>query len=365
MSPDDGRIAAKLELPDCATPRPGEDVVLYQGATRFVGVFHGYDVNDNLLIKHQMGGIIPVKNYIQVRLANPSQRAKACWIDLPECARIEDATLDQKRSFDELLSERLSPGPRYIDFVHEIWARGYEVFLVGGSVRDVLQGESANDVDLVTSMPFGLLESLVTAMFGARGFSRSRNNGFMSVGQNAGNSDASRRGTTIDLKNFFLFAPGTDRAEFGSDLYFDHRLRDFACNAIYYDPINSRFIDPSGIGIEDAMTRSLNLVNDLTIEHPIYKKASIGIRYFKFIVRGYTPSANCIDGMTLYFKPLVKAMTPLEAELLLRRLILSKSPEDEHIAIIDAVRAHMKQYGFEDVWNALFRRLDDLSRKIL
>lgn len=349
-------------IPDCATPRPGEEVLLYQGKTRFQGIFHGYDVNDRLMVRHAGGSIIGVDDPVQVRLVNPYQRQRPCWEALPDCAHQQAAAPEEKQAFDALLNERFSPGPTYLEFVNEIWLRGYEVFLVGGAVRDVLQGGAARDVDLITSMPFSLLEGLVKSMFGELGFSRSPNDGFMSVGSNAGNDMArsEEKGPCVDVKNFFRFAPGTDNAEFSADLYLDHTLRDFACNAVYYDAINGRFIDPSGTGIEDARRRTLRLVNDPEFEHPVFKKATIPFRLIKFTILGYTPTQECIEVLQRKFKPFVKALTRLEAMTLFQYHILGRVSDIEQTQVLRMAREQMSLYCLAEIWTDFYAGYDKI-----
>jgi len=314
------------------------------------------------MVRHRGGSIIPVEDAIQVRLANPYQRQRPCWEALPESAHLQAATPVEKQAFDTLLKEHFSPGPTYLEFINEIWLRGYEIFLVGGAVRDVLQGGSANDVDLITSMPFSLLQGLVRSMFGELGFSRSPRDGFMSVGYNAGNNTArpDERGPSVDVKNFFKFAPGTNNAEFSSDIFLDHTLRDFACNAVYYDAVNGQFIDPSGTGIEDARQKTLRLVNDPEFEHPVFKKATIPLRLFKFTILGYTPTRECIEALQREFKPFVKALTQLEAITLFQYHILGKIPDLDQKKVLRLARDQMSLYSFEEVWRDFYSGYDKL-----
>lgn len=346
-----------FDLPPSATPRPGEEVVAYTSNTKFEGKFYGYNAVDELLISNGAGGILNVDDYRKVRLLKPLDRKPGCWAELPINGIVVKATDEERGKLSHLLAERIAPGPMYIDFIYEIWARGFEVFLVGGSVRDVLAGNEANDVDLVTSMPFFLLEPLAEAIFGHRGYSRSKNNGFMSVGFGAAGGKKGE-GTTIDVKNFFQFAPGTPNAQFGSDLGIDHSLRDFSCNAIYYDPVNAIFVDPCGHGIEDAKAQLLNLINDTSMEHPTYRKGVIALRFFKFVLRGYKPTEGCIQRLNAEFKPLFMAMGTTQAEMLLRRQILSKVPEESRLDVLLEVKQIMHSYGYQDIWETYYSSLE-------
>lgn len=354
-------IDPTVSIPPSITPRPGEKVIYYRGEMRFEGLFHGYDVNDQLMVKNESGSTTSLRDFVSVRLAEPHSRHISCYSQIPPNSVIMDASPDEKCKIDNLLNQYIRPGPRYFDLIEEIWGRGYEVFLVGGSVRDVLNGDDPNDVDLVSTIPFFFLSSIAESMFGPQGFSRHKKNGFMSIGLNAGNK-SEEKGTLIDVKNFFSHAPGTDYVEFGSDLNFDHRLRDFACNAVYYDPINSLFVDPCGRGIKDAKDKILNVVNDPTLSHPVHRKAHIAMRMFKFMHREYKPSEECLEKIRSTYEPMMDACTPGEIWRLFHRSILGKVPQERRSEVFWRSKTIMVDAGFDKMWDKFLQSQESRYR---
>jgi len=342
-------------LPPAITPRPGEEVVYYKGLLKFRGQFLGYDVQDQPIVTTENGSTRHLSDYISVRLANPYTRSGGCYSQAPSTMIFAKASAEEKGKLDGLLNRHIQPGPKYLDLIEEIWARGYEVFLVGGSVRDVLNGDEPNDVDLVSTIPFFFLESIARSMFGSLGYSRHAKNGFMSIGLNAGSRDRDAQGTLIDVKNFFSLAPGTDEAEFGSNLDFDHRMRDFSCNAIYYDPMNGLFVDPCGHGIVDARAKVLNIINDPNISHPIHRQAHIAMRMFKFMLRGYTPSELCLTLARQVYRPRMQGCRPDEIWKLFYRSVLAKTEESHRIEVFWQSKSLIVGAGFEDVWNEFLK----------
>lgn len=343
-------IEVEVKLPPSMTPRPGEEIVFYRGTLKHEGKFHGYDIYDQPIVQNKSGSTWPLTDFLSVRLANPdAQRSLGCYEHLPDCTIIQAASAEEKNKIDRLLDRHIQPGPKYIDLIEEIWARGYEVFLVGGAVRDVLNGDEPNDVDLVSTIPFPFLSSIAESMFGPLGYSRSKKNGFMSIGQNAGHRKG-EKGTLIDIKNFFLVAPGTNDAQFGSDIHFDHRLRDFSCNSVYYDPINAVFVDPCGHGIEDARNKTLNMVNDPTLSHPIHRKVHIAMRMFKFMHREYVPSEECLAVVRATYEPMMEGCKPDEIWKLFYRTILGKVPEAQRAALFWSSKKLIIDAGFHDFW---------------
>ena len=128
----------------------------------------------------------------------------------------------------------------------EFHLRGYETFIVGGTVRDIIQGEASYDIDLATTMPLSSSLPLLQSMFGK--VHPNPEFGYIRIGGNPASGEP-----FIDVKNFPLYNPGCADVLFGSDLDVDLKYRDFACNSIYYDPFNEAFIDPSGRGVDDAL----------------------------------------------------------------------------------------------------------------
>lgn len=350
----------KYNLPNSITPRPGERVVAYQGKSKHEGTFLGYNTADELIIGIDMGSAIVIDNHLKVRPKDCLERSRPCWSGFEDSNDLVKATDAQQKELDTLLSERISPGPSYYEFIYEIWARGYEIFLVGGTVRDVIKGEDAKDVDLVTTMPFNLLGPLVDSMFGFKGYSRSEYNGFMSIGFKAGDRDLrSPFDAFIDLKNVFSYAPGTKEAQFASDLHLDHTLRDFACNSIYYDPINKFFLDPSGCGIRDAKGKKLSFVNNTKVNHPEYRKANIAFRYFKFILRGYTPTEECVVDIATHIKPIVGTISATNKIVLFQKYFMQQSNGMSNEELIINVKSVMAEYDFRDIWDKHFEPLID------
>lgn len=344
-----------ISFPPSMTPRPGEDVVYYKGQLKFKGKFLGYDVQDQPIVSTETGSARHLSDYISVRLADPHDRSGGCYSEAPPSTVVLEASVAERTKLQELLSRHIQPGPRYIDLIEEIWARGYEVFLVGGSVRDVLNGDDPNDVDLVSTIPFFFLASVAESMFGSLGFSRHAKNGFMSIGYNAGSRNRGDQGTLIDVKNFFSIAPGTDEAEFGSNIDFDHRMRDFSCNAIYYDPINNKFVDPCGHGIEDARQRVLNVVNDPSISNPIHRQAHIAMRMFKFMLRDYTPSEQCLRQIRDVYGPRMQGCKPDEIWKLYYRTVLAKTRENQRAEVFWSSKALIIESGFGDIWETFLQ----------
>ena len=345
-----------MKIPPSFTPRPGEEVVAYQGKAKFKGKFVGYNTSDGLIIRSNNNFIV-IDNHLMIRPDKPFARAVPCWERYIISEQFIPATHEEKDKLGDLLNQKITPGPSYIEFITEIWSRGYETFLVGGAIRDVINGGAPNDVDMVTTMPLNLLEPLAKSMFGDNGTSRKRENGFMSVGLDA--ADYKNRNIydpLIDVKNFFSFAPGTSNAQFGADIDYDYKLRDFACNSIYYEPINEVFIDPSGLGLEDAKAKRLNLVREGDDDHPRYKKAEIAFRYIKFIKRGYSPSDECRLDFNNTILPIFGSVGQSQAIALFKKHFFKGVPLTDRGEVLVEIKELMFRYDCEVVWSSRYEK---------
>lgn len=242
-----------------------------------------------------------------------------------------------------LLAQRIPPGPAYKDLVTEIWARGYEVYLVGGTVRDVLGGYPSHDVDLVTSMPLRHARGLLRAMYRSEP-SIDGENGFVRLGGAPGGGVP-----FIDLKMFSQQNPGTPDAIFGSEFAADVAHRDFACNAIYYDPVNEALIDPTGRGIRDAESRTLSVVCDRK-RRSAFHLARIVVRFFKFTSRGFSVDGNAADEIRRSFIPCFTALTPMNLVSYMRAQVLGKAPKTAHADELERFRLAMVDFGQAQLW---------------
>jgi hypothetical protein len=256
-------------------------------------------------------------------------------------------------AFSTLLSQRTPPGPQYIELIHEISRRGFEVFVVGGTVRDVLSQCPSQDVDIVTTMPIPRLHSLVRSMYGRPQVldDGARRNGHLRPGGRPGSGDP-----YIDISLFKFAHLGSDNALFADSFDFDVRHRDFACNAIYYDPINSAYIDPTGTGVQDAEGRLIRIVVDPQLRNPYYL-GQIIVRFFKFQARGYQPTAQCLEYVTRNAAPYLASMDSTLRSNYIKTQLFAKVPAADAALHFDGLRSQFDTLGVLDAWHSLIAPL--------
>jgi hypothetical protein len=344
-----------LNLPRPALPMPGDEVAWYDEARPYTGRLLGHNYKGQPIVRiGREEAIIPdvtVPSYYAMRLKDHNIRVQPNWHRLPPHGKILNALPAEIDAFSDLLRQQIPPGPRYYEFISEIWMRGYEVYLVGGTVRDILAGQRSFDVDITTTMPLKALRPLVNSMF-RMGPEGSPENGFIRIGGAPGSGDP-----FIDVKVFCHRSPGTKAAVFGSDFQADVAHRDFSCNSIYYDPVNKVFIDPTGRGVEDAINRQLHIVHDPSFGNSRYHQGTIAIRFFKFAVREFTWDEITQEFITTIYLPSLASMEKSRRIQYLRAQLMSKYPQDSHLSLFDAFGRCMCSFGATDQWQKYFEPL--------
>ncbi|KYG70475.1 poly(A) polymerase [Bdellovibrio bacteriovorus] len=150
--------------------------------------------------------------------------------------------------------------------VRNLQDAGFETYLVGGCVRDLLVGIHPKDFDIATSaLPNQVRKKVPNAYVIGRRFKLV----LVKRGDHQFEVATFRRNVTAEE-----ISTGDDSVE--GDNYFgtseeDAQRRDFTCNAVFYDPVQHKLIDHCG-GLQDIQDRVLRMIGDpkgRLIEDPI------------------------------------------------------------------------------------------------
>jgi len=139
--------------------------------------------------------------------------------------------------------------PEAIRIISHLRNSGFEGYLVGGAVRDMLIGKKPKDFDIVTSAEPAKIKRLFrnSRIIGKR---------FRLVHIFFGEK-------IFEVSTFRSLVEGTIGNSFGT-MDEDVQRRDFTLNALYYDPIKEQLIDYVG-GVKDIKARRLEPVIPLRI----------------------------------------------------------------------------------------------------
>lgn len=344
-----------IPLPPSAFPKPGEDVVWFSHNRKIEGTLLGYDVNERPVIQNQFNVPDITSSFESIRPKNPNNRISPNWLRLPEGGLVIKADKELADKIQHKLEERIPPGPSYIELITEMYLRGYETYLVGGTVRDFIQGEISNDIDLVTTMPLKSAIPLIKSMFNK--YSYLGHNGYVRIGGKPASGDP-----FIDVKNFTSSNSGVGSKIFGSEIETDLKIRDFACNAIYYDAINKRILDPSGNGITDARNKKLTIVKDSSFHSPMFTGGQIVIRLVKFVSRGYAFNEETFEMIKSEYCPLLHTMETAKRMAYINAQVLSKVSVTDRESKYSVFVEKMNEIGLQEEYEKLIRPFENLLK---
>ncbi len=330
-----------LALPQPRLPRPGDLVSWFQGQAPVSGVLMGHTATSQPVVTDQGGYTWSPPSFDSIRLADPDVSVGPCWTGLPGSARIVRPHQTEREALKYLLDQRTPPGPKYIELISEIWMRGHEVFVVGGTVRDVIVGHPTKDVDLVTTMPLFRLHPIVLDMYRRpeKLERQALENGHLRLGGKLQSTDP-----FIDVSVFKDRYVGSPNAMFSSSFVYDVANRDFACNAVYFDPINDVLIDPTGQGIRDAELKRLRPVCEQGRRMP-WQLGQIAIRYIKFRHRGYTAVDGCAERIPAEFIPMLATMDEVGRLRYIKRQLFAGRDGRSPTEVVQAVEAEFTSLG--------------------
>ncbi len=150
-----------------------------------------------------------------------------------------------------LIRPKSIPLPQAIwDLCHQLHQHGYQSYIVGGAIRDVLRSQIPLDWDITTDA----LPVEVEQLF-QRTIPTGKTFGTITVRQ----GDYLVEITTMRQDANYSDGRRPDQVIYTNDIVLDLKRRDFTINAIAYDPISQNYVDPHR-GIKDIRKRRLRTV---------------------------------------------------------------------------------------------------------
>jgi len=152
---------------------------------------------------------------------------------------------------------RDSVEPHILDITRRLRNAGYETYIVGGAVRDLLLGREPKDYDISTSAT----PEQVRRVFGGRST--------RIIGKRFRLAHIHRGNEIIEVSTFrkapSVSADGVvtlpDDNEYGTSEE-DAWRRDFTVNALFYDPIDLEIVDYTDMGMRDLEDRIVRMVGE-------------------------------------------------------------------------------------------------------
>lgn len=227
------------------------------------------------------------------QIAQPPTHLNFAWHGLANVKhyRSDDFT----RRMNAVLARQLAGTTYTAQAVLQLLLATETVFLVGGVIRDVLHGseQHVKDIDIAFSHSSSHIAALVANQFPV---SASTVFGRIQFGTGAG---IFLEGKTFNgFNNDRNASAQTHPKCMAVNLETDLICRDFACNTLWYDPLNHVIIDPTGEGLHDLFNRKLRI----PVAQDKWDVWAAGnptklLRYVKLIMNNYAP----IDAATEQF----------------------------------------------------------------
>ncbi len=153
--------------------------------------------------------------------------------------------------------------PAHILWVlEELQNVGFESYIVGGCVRDLLLGRKPNDFDVTTNA----VSEQIIEVFEKTDMRVVYENNFGTVGivnKNLEKDDVCYEVEITPYRTEVGYSDNRrpDEVSFSDSIHKDVKRRDFTINALAYDPIGDRFVDDYG-GREDLAAKVIRTVGD-------------------------------------------------------------------------------------------------------
>ena len=230
------------------------------------------------------------------------------------------------------MKQELPVEDRIVGVVQQLQDAGYEAYIVGGAIRDILLNKQPKDYDIATSAT----PEEVRGVFGRRSvriIGRRFRLAHLYLGREILEISTFRRtpGRPVPEEEEETAEPAgpiLSDNDYGTAQE-DAQRRDFTINALFYDPVTAEILDYTGMGLADieaGMVRAIGDPAQRFAEDPVRMLRALKlIGQFDFAFDAATENA-LFDSL-----PLIRQASPSRLSLELEK-ILSSSYGDKHLA---------------------------------
>lgn len=337
----------------------GSKVRAELGAEHLQGVVQGYDYKGRAVL--DVEGKRRIANHENLSTLGPSPDRLSVLASLPAGAVVAPPAR-LREALNASLDVRVNGTHSAREYTDAFHARGYEVFVVGGGVRDAIRTLNKdpqatqqdllavlNDIDIVTTAPppvaRQICEEIAPELADGGVWSPRFVEQFgvvLAGGKKAGQKDSEgldicsmkTSGTNAEMEFHADTGERSFPTTFGTDLMADALARDFCCNALYYDPYQQAVVDPTLQGIADAEHELLHPVAMPSRKEP--GESSLSARFWKFRLRGFRTDGESLAAIRHNAQTTFSTRTPKQ-RWLLQNALGRTAPKDA--ATTDAVEA--------------------------
>ena len=218
---------------------------------------------------------------------------------------------------------------RITDVVRQLQDAGFETYIVGGAIRDLLQEKNPKDYDISTAAT----PEEVRSVFGrklVRIIGKRFRLAHLHLGREIIEISTFRRAPDNSKQQLRANSPEhliVSDNDYGTAEE-DARRRDFTINALFYDPVRSELIDHTGMGLDDIRNGVVRAIGDPHLrfeEDPVRMLRALKlVGQFNFAMDDATENA-LFDSL-----PLIRHAATSRLSLELEK-ILSSAYGDKHL----------------------------------
>jgi len=311
----------------------------------------------------QKGTLIAIgdRGFAMVKFSD-GKTETAAWKDLQPVGQINPYSLYDKidsmnvyrisgevqNRLKEVVNQKIgTSNMSYLDLCREVQKRGFNLQIVGGTVRDILaKKKEIKDIDFVFSGNDRELYATVQNI-NPKWLANSIKNSHLGL------CSFSDGGDVVDITPVHKFSHELNDMAKGWNLYDDASARDLAMNTLQVDPLNGILTDATGKGLKDILDNTIHFSDVRALKvTPVYT-----LRAFKFMMRGYnsTPETDAAIKDNLRY---TANLSPHRKERFMRRQI----GEKDGIKGLDGFKEAFKKYdsglwdrSFEQIWRGVYR----------
>ncbi len=154
-----------------------------------------------------------------------------------------------------------------VQIINELQSSGYETYIVGGAIRDIILNREPKDYDISTSATPEEIKKVFkkkrrVVIIGRRFKLAHLYNGkdiieISTFRQNPKGTGQDKRNRKKQVPKNMIFRDN----EYGSS-YDDAFRRDFTVNALFYDPIKNKIIDYTEMGLDDLKNKIVRIIGN-------------------------------------------------------------------------------------------------------
>ncbi|MDT8447161.1 MAG: hypothetical protein RRB13_09760 [bacterium] len=243
------------------------------------------------------------------------------------------------KSLYQQLSE---PSRRPLEKVCQLYAQaGFQCWLVGGSLRDLLIGEIPGDFDLATNAPLEATRRIFHKVF--------------ETGPDHGTLTIRLLEQTFEVTRFRRDVATDGRhaqISFAETIEEDLSRRDLRINAIAFDPLTGEFRDPEG-GLVDLQEKIIRFVGPAG--QRVREDHLRALRYLRMLARlmpqGFSYDPAELAEVQATFLPEVLSLERVYEELGKMRRYASKANHflAEQLTALQPFKAHLSPQGHQDL----------------